>query len=622
MLKLIKFFLFIYILIQINTHLVAKEKFNCNWDNYKKTPCILIKKKITNTSEYSNKGIKKIIINKKQIEETGAVDLIDILKIVPGINITQSGPKGQQASLFMRGTGSNHTLVMINGVPINDQSTTQGLHDFGVDFIQTIQQIEIYPGSSATNFGANSIGGAINIILTGNYKDNYTLFTDENSNHELLINKNFLYGESSLNLKFGSVNYENISVRGKLDDETDGVKNNTININYQKYLTPTTRLHNTSYFRQTVAEYDNSITKQTGYKGDNKMSSIQFGIDNLTKDSKKKSLFYYNVYDREYDERGTIDTYKSEVIGLKYDYSKTLSKIISFGVGTEYKYDWGSFDNQGSYNASTKGNLDQLSIFNNIGLNLSPKTNLSLFLRNDKHKVTGNNLTNKINLNQNIGKFNFGISRMSGLRSPTLYDLYGTDNFGYSGNKNLKPEKSITNEIYGKYLPNKNLTLSTVMFRSNISNNIEYKSNKYVNDKDDVDLNQSGITNSLSFNSSKLNFDFFSSFLSSKKENGADQLRRPEKNIGINFIKKNKNKKFGEYNLGITYNHYGKHFDTHSSNFSTIQMDSTDLVELNLTKKFNNGTLYFKISNLLDETYQRPHGYNQEKRSIKIGFKY
>ena len=71
----------------------------------------------------------------------------------------------------MRGTGSNHTLVMINGIPINDQSTTQGLHDFGVDFIQTVQQIEIYPGSSGTHFGTNAVGGAINIILTGDYKD-------------------------------------------------------------------------------------------------------------------------------------------------------------------------------------------------------------------------------------------------------------------------------------------------------------------------------------------------------------------------------------------------------------------------------------------------------------------
>ena len=63
--------------------------------------------------------------------------------------------------MFMRGTNSNHTLVLINGIAINDQSTTQGLHDFGVEFIQTIQQIEVYPGSSASQFGSSAIGGAI-----------------------------------------------------------------------------------------------------------------------------------------------------------------------------------------------------------------------------------------------------------------------------------------------------------------------------------------------------------------------------------------------------------------------------------------------------------------------------
>ena len=40
---------------------------------------------------------------------------------------------------------------------------------------------------------------------------------------------------------------------------------------------------------------------------------------------------------------------------------------------------------------------------------------------------------------------------MTGLRNPTLYELYGTDNYGYSGNKNLKAEKSISDEIYFKY---------------------------------------------------------------------------------------------------------------------------------------------------------------------------
>ena len=93
----------------------------------------------------------------------------------------------------MRGTGSNHTLVMINGIPINDQSTTQGLHDFGVDFIQTIQQIEIYPGSGATHFGTNAIGGAVNIILTGDYKDSFSLATNNSANYEFSGNQNIYF---------------------------------------------------------------------------------------------------------------------------------------------------------------------------------------------------------------------------------------------------------------------------------------------------------------------------------------------------------------------------------------------------------------------------------------------
>ena len=77
------------------------------------------------------------------------------------------------------------------------------------------------------------------------------------------------------------------------------------------------------------------------------------------------------------------------------------------------------------------------------------------------------------------------------------------------------------------------------MFRSNIFNNIEYISNQYVNDSDNISLNQSGITNELKLRNKNYNFVLYSSFLSSKKENGSDQLRRPEKTYGINFTKKN-----------------------------------------------------------------------------------
>ena len=137
-----------------------------------------------------------------------------------------------------------------------------------------------------------------------------------------------------------------------------------------------------------------------------------------------------------------------------------------------------------------------------------------------------------------------------------------------------------------------------------------------------IDLNQSGINNEINIKLENNSIKLFSSFLSSKKENNSDQLRRPEKNYGL-IVSKNFKKIFlKDFNLNLSYSHYGKHFDTHSSTFSTIEMDSTDLIDLKLSKKINNSNLFIKVSNLLNENYQRPHGYNQEQRSIKFGLKY
>jgi vitamin B12 transporter len=200
--------------------------------------------------------------------------------------------------------------------------------------------------------------------------------------------------------------------------------------------------------------------------------------------------------------------------------------------------------------------------------------------------------------------------------------MFGTDNFGYSGNRNLKPEKSNTYEIYSNIKFNENLNLTLSAFRSNIENNIEYISNKYQNDNDNINLNQSGFNNHLNFQLNDTSINLFSSFLSSKKENRADQLRRPEKNYGLNFSQKVHNSFLGNLNFNLSYNHYGKHFDTHSSNFSTIEMDSVDIIDLIITKKLNNNDFYIKVTNVLDENYQKPHGYNQENRVLKFGIKY
>ena len=130
---------FFFIILFVNNVLALE---NCKWDNRAGIPCITVSK-TPNTSLFNQDNVNKIVITKEDIINSGAVDTNDILKLVSGLDVFQSGQRGQQTSIFTRGSESNHTLVLLNGIAINDQSVTDGLHDFGRDFIQTIQQIEV-----------------------------------------------------------------------------------------------------------------------------------------------------------------------------------------------------------------------------------------------------------------------------------------------------------------------------------------------------------------------------------------------------------------------------------------------------------------------------------------------
>ena len=161
MIILIKFFLLL--ILTINTVNAATLK-KCEWNNQQGDPCITIKASIPNSNNISNQILPTSIITKDEIEKANLIDLPMALNFVNGLQLSQSGPTGQQTSVFLRGSNSNHTFVLLNGIPINDQSTTNGAYDFGLNFMSNVSQIEVYKGTAGVHFGADSIGGAINII--------------------------------------------------------------------------------------------------------------------------------------------------------------------------------------------------------------------------------------------------------------------------------------------------------------------------------------------------------------------------------------------------------------------------------------------------------------------------
>jgi len=613
---LLRLLLIIFFIINLNVEAAVLNK--CEWQNNELKPCLTIRK-TPNTSKYSEIGIIKQVITKEEINNSGAIDSNDILNLVSGLDVFQSGPKGQSTSVFTRGSESNHTLVMINGIPINDQSVTDGLHDFGQDFIQTIQQIEVYKGSNGAHFGPSAIAGAINFITAIDYINSFSVsgFSPQNNsidgNYTLITSNDW-----HINFKGATTKIETNSAIAD-GNEYDGTENFQVNLNAIKWINDNLKFKNTFYGRKNVSDYDGSSTDEEGYVSDNRMYTIQAGLDHKSSKSEDSIIIHYHKYDREYENSGFLDEYYSESFVLKGERKIKPIQKISFGYGSEYKYDWGNFENRGSYSASTKGHMKNLGLFANLGYKFNDNLIFSIYGRSDNHNTTDRNQTYKINLTKFIEKFQLGATHSTGLRNPTLYELYGTDSYGIGGNPNLNPEKSYTNELFIKYNFLNNLTLSSTAYRATIFDRIESNSAYSMHENELIDLNQEGLENELIYSLDSQYLSIFTNFNKSRKVNGQAQNRRPDLNYGSKYIKKFTTNRYGMFNLIADYKYTGKHIDWDGEKNS--RQKSTDIFNLSLSKKIFNNNFYLSITNLTNERYERPQTYSQDGRKLRVGLK-
>ena len=168
--------------------------------------------------------------------DSGYKDVRSVLEYVAGIDVYSDGPTGQKTSIFMRGTNSNHTLVLLNGMPINDQGSPKVMFDFGYDFLAGLQQIEIYKGASGAIFGPAAIGGAINFITDIDYTNSISFGGSDSRNNSLSGNYTYITeGGWHHNIKGGSSQSEELSAQDSQLD-LDGTKNLSLNYNSSKFF--------------------------------------------------------------------------------------------------------------------------------------------------------------------------------------------------------------------------------------------------------------------------------------------------------------------------------------------------------------------------------------------------
>ena len=104
------------------------------------------------------------VIDAANIDARQQRSLPDVLRDVPGLNLVQAGGLGGQASIFMRGSNSNHTKVLVDGIEDSDPSKPNGAYDFGKFNSADIARVEVLRGPQSGLYGSDAIGGVVNVI--------------------------------------------------------------------------------------------------------------------------------------------------------------------------------------------------------------------------------------------------------------------------------------------------------------------------------------------------------------------------------------------------------------------------------------------------------------------------
>jgi vitamin B12 transporter len=193
--------------------------------------------------------------------------------------------------------------------------------------------------------------------------------------------------------------------------------------------------------------------------------------------------------------------------------------------------------------------------------------------------------------------------------------MYGADNYGYTGNPNLKPETSVSREI-GYNNKGKSHMFDIAFYSTDVEDMITYSNSTYSNDSNGVSTMKGA---DIDFNYYVGNFSFVNNIaLSSAEDSSGTWLKRRPHTIirsGITYAK-------DSYYISPSILYYGDHRDIDSGNWSTITVKERTTGDLTAGYYLTQDSeIVLNVKNITDDHYERPDGYNQGGRNITIGWK-
>lgn len=376
-----------------------------------------------------------MIIEREEIERSGAQSIVDILKHKEGIQFSSNGGVASTTTLYINGLDSKQIVFLING--IRTGSATTGGSPFQLIPVDQIERIEIFKGSRATIYGADAQGGVINIITRHSGQSNSisaNLGTQGTRQVSLRVGKASDHWSSYLNLTHNESDGYNIRIQG--DDDKDGFRRNGISSGASLQISPEHRVGFDLQANTGFNEYDNTWGLDDRQDTDNRtytawyeFVSARLNINLQTGNAWDRS---WNFEDGQPRRTGSHFATEQQNTLINSAFHYNLSHTVLFGL-----------DHKKSDVSDSSANYDETDISNQgayIGYRFSNEyAVLEASSRHDNNDQFGDFWSFDLSavLTFNNGD-SMGFGHSTGFRAPTFNELF----FPSFGNKELKVEQS------------------------------------------------------------------------------------------------------------------------------------------------------------------------------------
>jgi len=415
------------------------------------------------------------VINSKQIQNSNANNVFDILKNEVGITYTRQGGNGTLSNINIRGANNSYTLVLIDGIEMNLTSDPSSVYDFSALTVDNIDRIEILRGPQSTLYGSDAMAGVINIITKkGNGAPKFSLLTEGGSYNtykaQLGLNGEFQKLNYSLSISRTGSDGFSVADKDSGNSEKDGYTFNNLSALLGYKLSDNAEINFYSRFIKSNMDndrfggrYGDDPTYITNQEEFSTRVEGKFNLMDGLWDQKLGLSFIRNV------RKNSFDT-SAASINYPYYYNDYSTALYD---GRKYKLDWQNDFHLGETNILTAGfdfETDQSEseyyAFNYSEkpyapeiISISPREEASIYgiylqdqikwnnsffisagIRTDHHSKFGSQFTYRISpafmLWETGTKIKASIG--TGFKAPSLFYLYDP---AY-GNENLKPEES------------------------------------------------------------------------------------------------------------------------------------------------------------------------------------